>query len=138
MAGTVIRTTLGTILDYALNRDTPLALTIRLYTNDYTPTTTSTVGNFTEAAGFGYTEVLLGESTGDWTIDTSTNIASATHTEITWTFTGALGNVYGYYIIQEDSPEPLLGAERFSNGPYNIQNDGDEIKVTPKLTLRNL
>lgn len=51
----------------------------------------------------------------------------------TFTFTGALGNVYGYFLIRASGGELIL-AERFSDGPYNIQNNGDTIVVTPQIS----
>jgi hypothetical protein len=51
-----------------------------------------------------------------------------------WTFTGALGNVYGYYIT-DAAETTLLWAERFTGAPFNVQNNGDTITVTLQLTL---
>ncbi len=50
----------------------------------------------------------------------------------TFTFTGALGNVYGYFLKRLSGGE-LMIAERFSDGPYNIANNGDTIVVTPLI-----
>ncbi len=54
----------------------------------------------------------------------------------TFTFTGALGNVYGYYLTRASGGE-LIYAEIFSNGPYDIQNNGDTITVTPQISAAN-
>jgi hypothetical protein len=43
-------------------------------------------------------------------------------------------NVYGYFVVQTTSGI-LLWAERFSDGPYPIANNGDQIKVTPRFEL---
>jgi hypothetical protein len=51
----------------------------------------------------------------------------------TFTFTGALGNVYGYFLKRASGGEFVL-AELFSDGPYNIQNNGDTITVTPQIS----
>jgi hypothetical protein len=51
----------------------------------------------------------------------------------TFTFTGALGNVYGYFLKRATGGELVL-AELFSDGPYNIQNNGDTITVTPQIS----
>lgn len=41
---------------------------------------------------------------------------------------------YGYFVVQQTSGI-ILWAERFTDGPYNIVNLNDAIKVTPKITL---
>jgi hypothetical protein len=51
----------------------------------------------------------------------------------TFSFTGALGNVYGYYLKRASGGELVL-AELFSDGPYNILNNGDTIIVTPQIS----
>lgn len=62
-------------------------------------------------------------------------IASLTsYAQQTFAFTGAGGNVYGYYLTQVTSGK-LFAAERFTGAPYVINNNGDEIRVTPKLSL---
>jgi hypothetical protein len=54
------------------------------------------------------------------------------YSQQTWTFTGALGNVYGYYTTRASSGD-LVYAERFTDGPYNIVNNGDQIKLAASL-----
>ena len=119
------------MLNYILNKDTPENLVIKLYTNDYTPVEDDLVGNYTEISGGGYSSITF--TPANWTIvpgDPST----ATYPQVTWTFTGSAGLVYGYYIVRATGGE-LLWAERFSNGPYNMQNNGDQIAFTPTITL---
>jgi septal ring factor EnvC (AmiA/AmiB activator) len=43
-------------------------------------------------------------------------------------------NVYGYY-VNRTTGNTIGWAERFSDGPYQITNNGDQIKVTPNFTL---
>ncbi len=122
------------MLQYITNNDAPENLIIRLYSNNIVPDEISVVGTFTEVTGGGYAQQNL--LAGSWTITTGAP-SQAEHTEITWTFTGATGdggNVFGYYIIRASGGE-LMWAERFSNGPFVIAVNGDEIKVTPRLTL---
>lgn|SRR5262245_44055815 len=107
--------------------------TLKLYTNNITPGESDTAGTYTEAAGFGYAAKSITNAT-DWTVTTTAGTTEAVAPQQTWTFTGALGNVYGYYIIRADTGV-LLWAERFTDGPYNIANNGDEIRVTPKIQL---
>lgn len=119
------------MLEYILNKTAPQNLDIRLFTNNITPTETDVAATYTEAAGGGYALIQL--TAGSWTIVAGAP-SLATHTQVTWTFTGAVGNIYGYYITRRTTGE-LMWAERFNNGPYNIQNNGDEIRITPRLSL---
>ena len=119
------------IINYILNRDLPEGLVIHLYSNNIIPQETDTITNYVEVSGGGYASIGL--TAGNWTIIPGTP-TSAEHTEVVWTFNGAVGNVYGYYVTRVTGLE-LMWAERFSNGPFNIQTNGDEIRVTPRLTL---
>jgi len=118
------------MLQNILNKTAPQDGRLKLYTNNITPAETDTEASYTEAAGFGYADILF--SPASWTI-TPGAPTSAAYPQQTWTFTGALGNVYGYYVVQTTSGK-ILFAERFSTGPFNIVNNGDQIKVTPQFT----
>jgi len=122
------------MLNYILNKDAPENISILLYANNVIPDENSTVATFTEVAnGLGYTTGGQSLTPGSWSV-ISGNPSQAEHTEVTWTFTGAAGNIYGYYVTRDTGGE-LLWAERFTNGPFNITTNGDEIKITPRLTL---
>ncbi len=105
-------------------------MTLRLFANNYTPIETTTEASVTEASGSGYSSKTL--TGGSWTVSGTAPTQAAYATQ-TYTFTGALGNVYGYYVTR-NSDSKLMFAERFSDGPYNIQNNGDTIDVTPVFT----
>lgn len=109
--------------------------TLRLFTNNITPGEADTAATYTEAAGNGYAALALtgGTGGGAWTV-TEGAPSSASYPQQTFTFTGALGNVYGYYVT-ETTGGALCWAERFSDGPYNIANNGDQIKITPTITF---
>lgn len=106
------------------------AMTLHLYTNNYIPIETTTEAAVTEAAGNGYAVKPL--TGGAWT-QTGNSPTQAAYAEQIFTFTGALGNVYGYYITR-DSDGKMMFAEKFTDGPYPIANNGDQIKVTPRFT----
>ena len=118
------------MLQNILNKTAPQDGRLKLYTNNITPAETDTEASYTEAAGFGYADILF--SPASWTI-TPGAPTSAAYPQQTYTFTGALGNVYGYYVVQTTSGK-ILFAERFSTGPFNMVNNGDQIKVTPQFT----
>lgn len=113
-----------------LNHTAGQNLVLRLFTNNKTPAETDTEADYTEASGNGYAALTL---TGSSWVFTPGAPSSAAYAQQTFTFSGALGNVYGYYMTQVTSGK-LVYAERFSNGPYNIQNAGDQVKITPAIT----
>lgn len=113
-----------------LNKTAPQTCVLKLYTNNITPSETDTEATYTEAAGFGYASVTL--TPAGWTI-TPGAPSEAAFAEQTFTFTGALGNVYGYFVVETTSGK-IKWAERFTDGPYPINNNGDQVKVTPKHT----
>jgi hypothetical protein len=106
---------------------------LRLYENDYTPVEASVTADFTEATFTGYAQKTLTGS--DWTF-TSGAPSDATGTAVQ-TFTSSAGSqdkyVYGYYYVQVTSGL-CIAAERFSDGPYHIVNNGDAVAVTAKIT----
>lgn len=117
-------------LSYLVNKSSPENLVLRLFTNNKTPAEADAVGDYTEATGSGYASITL--TGASWTV-TPGAPSSAAYAQQTFTFTGALGNVYGYYLTRLTTGD-LVYAERFSDGPYNIANNGDQIKVTPTIT----
>ncbi len=115
-------------LEMIVNKTAPQNLVLRLFTSNTTPGESDTAGTYTEATGNGYSAITLtGASWG------SASGGSIAYAQQTFTFTGALGNVYGYYVTQASSGT-LVYAERFTDGPYNIANNGDQIKITPTIT----
>lgn len=108
-------------------------LTLKLYTNNYTPVDTSTAGSFTEASGAGYAAKTL--TNGSWTVTPANDPSDAVYAEQTWTFTGALAgsaSVYGYFVVDADGT--LIFAELLGTGfPFQPLLNGDQIKVTPKF-----
>lgn len=119
------------IIQYILNISTPEGLVVHLYSNNILPQETDTISNYTEVVGGGYSSISL--VAGNWTVVPGTP-TTAEHTEVIFSFTGAVGNVFGYFVTRVTGGE-LFWAERFSNGPFDIQTPGDEIRITPRLTL---
>jgi len=121
----------GDALQYFVNKAAPENLVLRLFTNNITPAETDTAATYTEASGFGYAAVTL--TGASWGAPSEGAPSSIAYAQQTFTFTGALGNVYGYYLTRATSGR-IAYAERFSDGPYNIVNNGDQIKITPTIT----
>lgn len=106
-------------------------LVVKLYTNDYTPVEASVPGSFTEHSTFGYTAQTVLPAA--WTI-TPGDPTYGTTADVVFSFTGAAGNTYGYYIVGATSGK-LYWAERFGNGVINIQNINDQIRIPLKFGL---
>lgn len=121
----------GRMLRLITNAVAGESLVLRLFTSNTTPAEADTAGTYTEASGSGYSAITL--TGGSWSF-TEGAPSYASYAQQTFTFSGALGNVYGYYVTQSSSGT-LMWAERFSDGPYNIANNGDQIKITPRLEL---
>jgi hypothetical protein len=121
-------------LEISLGKTAVEGLVLKLFTNNYNPVPGSTAGDFTEATGGGYGAVALNGS--NWSV-TAGEPTQGVYPEVSFVFTGNIGNVFGYYLVGATSGR-IRYAERFSDGPYNIQNSGDQIKVTPQITLQSI
>jgi hypothetical protein len=70
------------------------AMSLRLYTNNYTPVMSDSLGLFTELAVAGYAPISL--VTGNWTIGLVAGQVVASYIAVTFVMTAAF-TVYGYY-----------------------------------------
>lgn len=105
---------------------------LKLFQNNYTPTTISTLGDFTEADFTSYASVTLSQS--GWLSATTNTLgkAESSYTQQSWTC-GSVGNtIYGYYVSGDVSGE-LLWAERF--GSAKVLTNGDILNLIPVITL---
>jgi hypothetical protein len=111
-------------------------LSLRLFKNNITPASTDVLADYTESTFTGYAAVTL--TSGSWTVTAATSGAPATATQTsatTFTCTGTTSELtYGYYLLQT-AGTGLMWAERFSDGPYTIANNGDKVILTPSITL---
>jgi hypothetical protein len=103
-------------------------LYLRLYTAPTSePAENISLSNLTEVSGSGYTPIQLSPSS--WVIsgDLATypqQTVEAQSPNSNW------GNVYGYYIAtSSDNSGKLVAINHFAS-PYNIQNPGDQIRIT--------
>lgn len=118
-------------LSHLVGIDDAEDLVLRLFTNDITPKKSDTTATYQEASGNGYAQKNLDPS--GWTV-TETVPPAALHAQQIFSFTGPVGNVYGYFLTRVTSGR-IAWAERFANGPYEITRSGDEIKVAPRIEL---
>lgn len=114
------------------------ALTLKLYSNNVTPSGASSAAAFTEVTGGGYASKPL--TFANWVIsagDPSSAVYNATQQ---WTFTGATGGpgtIYGYYVTR-NSDGKLMWAERFPSAVVPFAPvAGSIIKVLPKFTAQS-
>ena len=115
------------MLEAMVNKTPPQDLDLALYTNDYTPVEGSTAANFTEASGSGYARKQL--VAASW-VYTAGDPGKITYPEQIFSFSGALGNVYGYYVVQRTSGIVVWG-ERFSDAPFNVTGSSRKVYATP-------
>lgn len=115
----------------ALQKILNLSLSLKLYSNDYTPVNGSTAGNFTEVAGGGYSAKTL--AYGNWTMTSGNpSYASCVHQDFIFTgTTDAPGVIYGYYIV---SGSTVYWAERF-DAPYSPITPvaSTFLRITPRI-----
>lgn len=136
MAGFIVDNGEFVALEYLVNKDAPENLVLRLFKSNTTPAETTAVGDLTEATFTGYSALTL--TGASWTVS-GTNPTSAEYAEQTFASSAdqAAESIYGYYLTRTTTGD-LIAAERFSDGPYNITNDGDLIKITPIITAANV
>lgn len=124
------------LLKFMLGFASPSNQILGLFTNNVTPDDTFVLANLTEMSTLGYSAKTL--IMGSWSVAAGSagNPATATYALQTWTFTaGTLVNVYGYF-IKDTTNGRLLWVELFAS-PKPIQNTGDQILVTPTMTLKH-
>lgn len=111
-------------------------LKLHLYKSNTTPTTSSTVGSFTECDFAGY----AAQDIDGWAYDTvASHIADMIASAKTFTrsTTGTAQNVYGYFATDQ-AGTTLYFAELDGAGPRVLTNAGDSYTVTCKMTDQDL
>lgn len=123
----------GIALAALVNKTAPQDLKLKLFKNNYTPLEASVTADFTEADFTGYSEKSFVAANWVVTEGAPSNAAYAAQT-FTSSANQTSQSVYGYYIVQVTSGK-VIWAERFTDGPYPIVNNGDAITVTPVITF---
>lgn len=106
---------------------------LKLYQNNYTPTSAAAPGSFTEATFTGYAARTLTRSVWNTAVTVSNKAESSYGTTPqSWTC-GATGNtIFGYTV--EASGKTMWG-ELFSTA--RVLASGDVLNITPKFTLNS-
>lgn len=109
-------------------------LSLRLYKNDYLPTSSMTADSFTEVTDTGYVRRPPG-GFGNAAFNNVTNHAEIKADEWITVFDLDDGGftVYGYYVVDPADGKPVW-AER-ANTPFVVANVADCYAVVPKLSL---
>lgn len=120
------------LLEFLLGMAAPTNQELRLYVNDKTPADGDVAGDYTQMSTLGYAAKTL--TMASWVVAQNGGVAEGVYAQQTWTFTaGTPVPVYGYYVV-DSGTGTLLWAERFV-ASKTVQNDGDQIKITPKFTF---
>lgn len=120
------------LLEFALGYSAPGNQELGLYVNDVTPAAADVLATYTEMSTHGYASKVLTKSS--WAIAASGGVGDGAYAQQTWTFSAAAAvTVYGYF-VKDTSSGLLLWAERFAAAKV-IQYAGDQIMITPKLSL---
>src|SRR4051794_41152636 len=122
----------GDALAYLVNKSAPQDLVLKLFRNNVTPAETDTAASYTEADFTGYSSISLAGAS--WTV-TEGAPSDASYAQQTFSSSAnqSAQQIYGYFLVRASSGR-IAWAERFADGPYAIANNGDQIKVTPKIT----
>ena len=117
-------------LEMMVNKTAPQDLVLHLFQNNITPAETDVTATYTDATFSGYTPTAL--TGASWGVAA---VGIITNTQRTFTHNGGAtsNSIYGYYLTQTTSGSLLL-AERDAAAPFLMQNNGDNIKLTPSIT----
>lgn len=124
------------MLNFALGVTVPGNQYLKLYVTDVNTATDSlVVADFTEFGNtLGYSSPGKELTKTSWVVAQSGSVATATYAPQTWTFTaGTAVTVYGYYVTDKTTGL-LLWFEKFGTAKV-VQNSGDQIIITPTITL---
>lgn len=123
----------GDALKAIVNHTAATDLILKLFQNSVTPAETDVAATYTEADFDGYSAATLTGSS--WTINEGAP-SDASYAEQVFT-AGAgisgLQNIYGAFLVRTTSGR-LFAAQDFS-AARPVENNGDNIGVTPTITL---
>jgi hypothetical protein len=124
------------------------AWTLKLYSNNHTPSEADVAGTYTEASFTGYSAKTLNSfqssvtdwtapslvsPTGAWAPGAQTQVAESTYVQQSWS-PASSQTVYGYYVVGATSTI-LLFAELFASSK-NLSS-GDTLNLTPRFGAAN-
>jgi hypothetical protein len=111
----------------------PEDIVLRLFSNEIEPDPTHTAADYDELEGGGYApQALRGPADVEIVEQKGREIAVQTVLKV-WDFTGRAEPVFGYLAVGATSGKGYW-VDRFADGPYEVNGDGDQIKVSVRLT----
>lgn len=120
-------------LQYLVNKAVPQDLSLRLFQNNWTPGEADVAAGATVATFAGYANKAMAGAS--WTISgTSPTLAAYPQQTFASNAQQTTQNIYGYFVVRGAGGE-LLWAERFTDGPYPVTNNGDQILLTAQITM---
>lgn len=133
MALTIPNASEVTLLQYALGKSAPNNQLLKLFVNNIALADADVAATYTEMSTQGYAAKTL--TMGSWTVASSSSVGTGTYAAQTWTFdgTGGATTVYGYFVV--DSVSGLLLWSELFNSAKLIQFSGDQVILTPTITL---
>jgi hypothetical protein len=118
----------------ALGKQTNGNLHWHLYSNNHTPAVSDTLGSYTEVTGSGYS--VQSTAPSGWTVSTTSDVTTAVAGDVTFTFSGAIATIWGYFVT-DSTDATLLAAEKFTSS-QSIGSGGGTLKLTaPTITQNN-
>lgn len=117
-----------------LNEMAPvMAVSLHLFSNDYLATRNSVLGDFVECDFSGYADQAPAWDPAIQNGVEDVALAPAL------TFTAGAGitpqSVYGYFVLDDNGD--LGWGETFEGGPTVMASEGQELKIFPKLKMKN-
>jgi hypothetical protein len=109
---------------------------VKLFKNNYWPTDTDSVGNYTEADFSGYAGGL---TPAGWSVPSNQfGMAQSSATPLVYQNDGGgvANDIFGYFVVNAGNTK-LLWAERFPM-PVTLAADGDRITLTPSLMFSSM
>lgn len=118
------------VAEMIVNKTAAQNFVLKLFKSNTTPSNTDTAGTYTEADFTGYSAITL--TGASWS---SNGSGVASYAQQTFTCSATSSNaIYGYFVVQTTSGV-LVYAERDASAPFNIANNGDNIKIAPTFTV---
>lgn len=107
----------------------PANLTLRLFTNNFTPANTDAVGAYTECADASYAGIVL--TGASWVITTISGGQQAAYASQTFSFLST-NSLYGWYLTDSANTK-VYAAGNFTSPPIGIPIGGGTLGVAVTL-----
>lgn len=103
--------------------------TLRLFTNDYTPTPQTVVGDLTEATFGGYGNIVLTGWNAAANDGAGGGVAISPLAVFSASGVAPAELIYGFYILGQGAGNPLVLAGRFASAPIPMGAAGDALPM---------